>query len=79
MNMPVAMSVLWEAVRNEKLSAEDRLKLAYDFDRVLGLRLDEAVPEQTESAPRKWCGLPMKDLKPRGLRILPARMNFATR
>ncbi len=53
MNMPVAMSVLWEAVRNEKLSAEDRLKLAYDFDRVLGLRLDEAVPEQTESAPEE--------------------------
>ncbi len=53
MNMPVAMSVLWEAVRNEKLSAEDRLKLAYDFDRVLGLRLDEALPEQTESAPEE--------------------------
>lgn len=51
MNMPVAMSVLWEAVRNEKLSAEDRLKLAFDFDRVLGLRLDQALPEQVESAP----------------------------
>lgn len=42
LNMPVAMSVLWDLIRSNAVSSEDRLSAVLDFDRILGLKLDEA-------------------------------------
>ncbi|MDQ3022119.1 MAG: cysteine--tRNA ligase [Bacteroidota bacterium] len=40
MNMPEAMSVLWDMLKEENLLPEDKLALSYDFDSVFGLNLD---------------------------------------
>lgn len=61
MNMPVAMSVVWELLRSGDISPADKLKLAEEFDRVLGLDLvrdrpqEEAgeIPKEIESLARE--------------------------
>jgi len=45
LNMPMAMSVVWDVVRNSKKS-KDFQKLLLDFDRVLGLDLEHYQPEE---------------------------------
>lgn len=45
LNMPEAMAVLWEMLRNDKLNASEKLDLAFDFDNVFGLRLSEITTE----------------------------------
>jgi cysteinyl-tRNA synthetase len=48
LNAPQALAVLWEAVRSSELGSVEKRDLVLDFDRVLGLRLEEArldVPE----------------------------------
>lgn len=45
LNMPLALGVLWQAVRNEGKSV-DIYNLAIDFDRVLGLDLDKIEKEE---------------------------------
>ncbi len=50
LNMPRALSVLWQMLRDDSLSSRKQLEMALDFDRVLGLGLedvreDEAGPE----------------------------------
>lgn len=42
LNMPEAMAVLWDMLRDDKLSAGDKLELAFDFDKIFGLNLDKA-------------------------------------
>ncbi len=47
LNMPQALAALWGMLRDTQLSTDARLRLADDFDAVLGLKLlaeDEAVP-----------------------------------
>ncbi|MDQ3193827.1 MAG: cysteine--tRNA ligase [Bacteroidota bacterium] len=41
LNMPEAMAVLWDMLRDEKLSSEIKLSLSYNFDEVFGLGLDK--------------------------------------
>jgi cysteinyl-tRNA synthetase len=43
-NTPEAVAVLWEVVKDREEADEDRLATILDFDRVLGLRLDEIDP-----------------------------------
>lgn len=49
LNMPEAMAVLWEVIRDENLSAEAKLNLIYDFDKVFGLELDKITPEKNDA------------------------------
>lgn len=39
LNMPEAMAVMWDMLKDDKLSASDKLETALDFDSVLGLKL----------------------------------------
>ncbi|MCX7878037.1 MAG: cysteine--tRNA ligase [Ignavibacteria bacterium] len=41
LNMPQALAVMWEVVRNNTISDKLRLELIYDFDRVFGLELEK--------------------------------------
>lgn len=49
LNMPVAMSVIWDMIRSNGISAKDKVRLANDFDRVFGLKLDEAGIQQNSA------------------------------
>ncbi|HOX30652.1 MAG TPA: cysteine--tRNA ligase [Candidatus Paceibacterota bacterium] len=40
LNMPKALAVLWEAVKDSKLSESEKLALMIDFDRVFGFKFD---------------------------------------
>jgi cysteinyl-tRNA synthetase len=51
LNMPQALSVMWETVRNNKLGDKAKLDLLYDFDKVLGLDLDKVTEEKTSDVP----------------------------
>ncbi|MEO8666797.1 MAG: cysteine--tRNA ligase [Ignavibacteria bacterium] len=50
LNMPEAMAVLWDMLKDENLSSTEKLSLAYDFDMVFGLGLDkiEKTGDSTE-------------------------------
>ena len=48
LNMPEAMAVLWEMLKDDKLGHSQKLKLAYDFDRIFGLDLIKAAEETNE-------------------------------
>lgn len=52
LNMPEALSVLWNVLRDEKLGSKEKLELVYEFDKVLGLNLksveEEKVPEEIQ-------------------------------
>lgn len=49
LNMPEALSTMWQMLKDEKLGAKEKLELTYDFDKVFGLGLkelkEEKVPE----------------------------------
>ena len=45
LNTPQALSLLWQVLKDEELSDREKLKLALDFDRVFGLRLEDARVE----------------------------------
>ncbi len=47
MNMPVAMSVVWDVIRYNRKS-KDLAKLLLKFDEVLGLKIDEPISKKTE-------------------------------
>ena len=49
LNTPQALSLLWQVLKDDELSDKEKLKLALDFDKVFGLKLEEArqkVPEE---------------------------------
>jgi len=48
LNMPEAMSVLWEMLKDDKLSADEKLSLAFDFDKIFGLNLENTEEEKSE-------------------------------
>lgn len=48
LNMPEAMAVLWEALRDDELKADEKLRLAFDFDKVLGLELEKIKPAEND-------------------------------
>ena len=45
-NVPAALAVVWELLKNPDVSDTDKRATILDFDRVLGLKLDEKIPEQ---------------------------------
>lgn len=51
LNMPQALAVLWGVVRNDKLSAVEKMKLVNDFNRVLGLDLDKDIEAGSTNVP----------------------------
>jgi cysteinyl-tRNA synthetase len=48
LNIPEALAVLWEVIRDESLSPANRLATAYEFDKVLALGLKEVEETKTE-------------------------------
>jgi len=41
LNMPSALAVMWDLLRDENLSAKSKLELLHDFDKVFGLSFDK--------------------------------------
>lgn len=50
MNMPVALSVAWAVLKDSELGNTEKLNLILDFDKVLGLKLDEVKREELTKA-----------------------------
>jgi cysteinyl-tRNA synthetase len=46
--MPQALSVLWDVAKNAELTADVKLTTILDFDRALGLKLEEKMSEPVE-------------------------------
>jgi cysteinyl-tRNA synthetase len=51
LNLPEGLAVLWDVVRDEKLNANYKLQLIYDFDKVFGLNLAEAKEKSAGTIP----------------------------
>jgi len=49
LNMPQALAVTWGVVRDESLSDSAKLSMLYDFDKVLGLNLDQQPKAKNEA------------------------------
>ena len=49
LNMPEAMSVIWEVIKDNELSASDKLKLIYEFDEITGLGLKDLRETEEET------------------------------
>jgi len=45
LHIPRALSVLWLLIKDDAVSAGDKLAVLYDMDRILGLKLSEGLPE----------------------------------
>ena len=56
LNMPAAMSIVWEVVRQEKKSPKLANLLAR-FDTVLGLKIEEPIAKQQEDIPQEILNL----------------------
>ena len=52
MNMPLAMSFVWETIRYSKKSTEIA-KLLLKFDTILGLKIDEPIQKQEQEIPQE--------------------------
>ncbi len=52
LNIPVAMSVVWEIVKSNAKSPK-LAELLLDFDRVLGVKLDEPIEEKGQDLPQE--------------------------
>ena len=50
--MPIAMSVVWDAVKNPNKSKKIA-DLLLDFDRVLGLKIEEPILKKQEELPEE--------------------------
>ncbi|MEO8514864.1 MAG: cysteine--tRNA ligase [Ignavibacteria bacterium] len=51
LNMPQALAVLWGVIRNDKLTATEKMNLINDFNRVLGLDLDKDIEAGNTNVP----------------------------
>ncbi len=49
LNMPEAMSVLWDMLKDDDLNSSDKLALINQFDEIFGLGLDKIEPENNEA------------------------------
>ena len=52
LNMPLAMSYVWEVAKYEKKSQEIA-KLLKKFDSILGIKIDEGMKEKQENIPQE--------------------------
>ena len=50
--MPVAMSVVWDIVKNP-VKSKQLADLLLDFDRVLGINIDKTVEKKNEDVPQE--------------------------
>jgi len=48
LNLPMALAVLWEIIKDKNLGSKEKLKLVFDFDKVLGLGLENLKKEELE-------------------------------
>ena len=46
LNIPEAMAVLWNVIKDDKLSAKEKLSILFDFDRVFGLNLKQVEEDK---------------------------------
>jgi cysteinyl-tRNA synthetase len=51
LNMPLALGVVWKAIKEDK--SKDIYNLIIDFDRVLGLNLAEEIKQEKEKIPKE--------------------------
>jgi len=63
LDMPTALRITREMVRNQSIEPEERHRLTVDFDRVLGLRLDTVKQQSKDLATRLHLKLPPDDAK----------------
>ena len=52
LNMPLAMGIVWEVIRNEKKSKQ-YADLLLDFDQVLGLKIDQVTKKEEQNIPQE--------------------------
>ncbi|KKT85974.1 MAG: Cysteine-tRNA ligase [Parcubacteria group bacterium GW2011_GWC1_45_9] len=45
-NLPKALAIAWKVLKDNRFSDDEKKSLLLDFDRVLGLKLDEIAPKQ---------------------------------
>lgn len=64
LNMPVAMSVIWEIIKNPTKSKQ-LADLLLDFDKVLGIKIDEPLKQKQEELPEEILELIEKRKKAR--------------
>ena len=48
LNLPQALAVLWEVAKDQSLDGETKISTILDFDRVLGLKLEEKLSQPEE-------------------------------
>ena len=46
LQIPNALALLWQAVKDQSLNPQEKLSLIYDFDKVFGLKLTEIKPQK---------------------------------
>jgi len=51
LNMPQALAVAWEVVKDKKLASSEKYYLLLDFDKIFGLNLDKAERKTEEEVP----------------------------
>lgn len=51
LNMPEALAVLWEVLKDDSLDTKSKLDVLLDFDKVFGLSLDKTVEQTKEIIP----------------------------
>ena len=56
LNMPLAMGIVWEVIKNEKKSKQ-LAQLLLKFDTVLGLKIDEEIQKQEKQMPQEVINL----------------------
>lgn len=52
LNMPVAMSIVWDIVKNP-IKSKKLAEVLLEFDKVLGIRIDEPIKRKTEDIPEE--------------------------
>lgn len=50
LNTPKALAVVWDLVKDEAVPKKDKYDILIDFDKVLGLKLDEAKEEEVKTS-----------------------------
>lgn len=52
-NTPRCLAILWEVINSNELNQKTKLQILYRFDEVLGLRLSEITPDESEEIPHE--------------------------
>ena len=61
LNTPEALAVLWNLLRDERIEIDDKKTTAFEFDKILGLKLEESIRAISEEVmPASITGLVIK-------------------